>query len=267
MTFDDWAAATKPKVDGAWNFHNHLQHKQMDFFIMLSSTAYRVGNRTQAAYSAAGGFLEGLAHHRRGLGLKADAIELELVEDEGVFAQNKEKLKHLLLTMVQICVDSDQIIALCKAAILNQLHPVALIGARVQPPELKTFYWMHNPHFVHIKAKVANQIGDGTGDNTPDEKLSVSLGKAGSKEEKASLIRAAVISRFAVLLMVPRAEIPTDKSFFDLGIDSLVAVEVRTWVWQEIGVHVVSRDIFGAPSVDAFVVQITESLAAAGTSS
>ena len=112
MTFDDYAAATKPKVDGAWNLHTQFQHTELDFFIMLSSTFYYFGNRTQAAFVAAGGFLEGLAHYWRRMGLKADAIELGLVKDTGVFTQNKEALKHLLVTMVQITINSDQIVSL-----------------------------------------------------------------------------------------------------------------------------------------------------------
>ncbi|KAF1351559.1 KR-domain-containing protein [Lizonia empirigonia] len=47
MTYDQWQAAFRPKVDGTWNLHTRLP-KDMDFFVMLSSVIWVIGNVSQA---------------------------------------------------------------------------------------------------------------------------------------------------------------------------------------------------------------------------
>ena len=63
-----------PKVQGTWNLHLLTKDLRLDYFVMHSSVASVLGNSGQANYAAANGFLDGLAFHRRHLGLAAQAI-------------------------------------------------------------------------------------------------------------------------------------------------------------------------------------------------
>ena len=58
---------------------------------------------------------------------------------------------------------------------MGQLHMSPLIGAVVQPAELKILFWMHNAPFVHVEPKVAEQNGDGVSSGLLGEKLSTAL--------------------------------------------------------------------------------------------
>ena len=51
MTHEQYMAAVRPKVQGSWNLHNHLP-KDMDFFVLLSSSAGVAGSRGQGNYAA-----------------------------------------------------------------------------------------------------------------------------------------------------------------------------------------------------------------------
>lgn len=51
MTHQQFVGATQPKVQGSWNLHKHLP-QDMDFYVLLSSSAGVAGSRGQGNYSA-----------------------------------------------------------------------------------------------------------------------------------------------------------------------------------------------------------------------
>src|SRR5437762_12299682 len=89
MLFDEWRAATRPKVQGTWNLHKLLP-SGMDFFIMLSSMAGIFGSRGQSNYAAGNTFQDELGRHRIGLGEKATALDLGFFSSVGIMAEKQE---------------------------------------------------------------------------------------------------------------------------------------------------------------------------------
>jgi hypothetical protein len=83
MTYDDWVAATRPKIQGSQNLHE-LMPQDLDFFVLLSSSAGVIGARGQANYAVGNTFQDALAAHRRSKGLKAVSLDLGLILGAGV---------------------------------------------------------------------------------------------------------------------------------------------------------------------------------------
>jgi amino acid adenylation domain-containing protein len=67
---DAFAAVLRPKVSGTWVLHRLTRELPLDFFVAYSSVASVLGAK-EAHYAAANQFLDAFAHYRRGLGLPA----------------------------------------------------------------------------------------------------------------------------------------------------------------------------------------------------
>jgi phthiocerol/phenolphthiocerol synthesis type-I polyketide synthase D len=76
LTPEAIAEVLRPKVAGAWALHRAVAGRPLDFFVMYSSATHQLGILGQgvAAYSAANAFLDGLAHLRARRGEPALAI-------------------------------------------------------------------------------------------------------------------------------------------------------------------------------------------------
>jgi acyl transferase domain-containing protein/acyl carrier protein len=64
----------RPKVAGAWLLHRHTCDFELDFFVLHSTVLSLIGSPGQANYTAANAFLDALGSHRRALGLPATVI-------------------------------------------------------------------------------------------------------------------------------------------------------------------------------------------------
>lgn len=71
VTPQRYAAVWRPKVIGGWLLHQLSMAEPLDFFLGFSSIAAVWGSQHLASYSAGNAYLDGLAHHRRALGLPA----------------------------------------------------------------------------------------------------------------------------------------------------------------------------------------------------
>lgn len=74
LDLERFRRAFAAKVQGTWNLHRLSADAPLDFFAMFSSVAGVTGAAGQANYSAANAFLEAVAQHRKGRGLPALAV-------------------------------------------------------------------------------------------------------------------------------------------------------------------------------------------------
>jgi acyl transferase domain-containing protein/NADPH:quinone reductase-like Zn-dependent oxidoreductase/acyl carrier protein len=94
LTWERFEAVMRPKVLGSWHLHDATRHLPLDFFVLFSTGSSIMGAAGQANYAAANGFLDGLAHHRRSLGLPATSINWGAWSGVGMAATVSENSRH-----------------------------------------------------------------------------------------------------------------------------------------------------------------------------
>ena len=233
MTSVDYAAAIRPKVHGTWNLHNLLP-KDMDFFIMLSSTSGIIGNASQANYAAGSTFLDAFSDYRRALGLPAVTIDLGVILGVGYVAENQDLASKLDRQGFEGTTE-EELMQLIKVAIISP--PKASSSGQIVTG-LGT--WSETSHgaftspiFSHFR-RMALTPGQNADKSTQmGRPIRDQLRKVKSLDEATHHICESIIAKVSSLSMIPVEEISETKPISVYGMDSLVAVEMRNWLFKE----------------------------------
>ena len=242
MTHEQYLGAVMPKVQGSWNLHEYLP-KNMDFFVMLSSSAGIAGSRGQGNYAAGNSFQDALAHYRRGLGLAAGAIDLGMILDVGYVAEssNKEVAENTKKWSFA-GIREKEVHALVQSVIEKQSVPGHKIpaqlitglgtGGMANLAGFKIPWWFEDAKFAHIKEVDTHQV---TLESEVDTmQLQILLAQATSMEAASDIVSMALLRKLAKSLMVDVEDIEPTRPISRYGVDSLLAVEIRSWIFTEI---------------------------------
>ncbi|KAH7398011.1 putative polyketide synthase [Cadophora sp. MPI-SDFR-AT-0126] len=234
LTLEDYQDTIKAKVDGTWNLHNSLPKASTDFFILLSSQVGALGNASQAAYAAANVFLDNFASMRNVQGLPAVSLGLGRVVGVGFVAEN-EGAQRGLNKLWSRDIEPEELKALIKSAIVTPLRKgqpgSSITGMKPWAPEASPIYLA--PMFSHYRRAALTASSTESSKGASGEQLRELLRDAISLDDAVKHVYQAVISKMAVLLMIPAEDISETKSMAEYGMDSLVAVEMRNWLIRE----------------------------------
>lgn len=263
MTYDSWLAAVKPKVAGSWNLHAQLP-SDLDHFVMLSSATGVLGNRGQANYAAGNTYQDALAHHRRAHGMPASTIDVGAIMSVGYVAENSSRVainKGTSVELEQIREEELHII-LEYAMRFNHTPQTGSSSDATQivtgltnrdtyvTKGMPTPTFMSTPLFAHLNAESvysATSFGAQAAGNQVD--FASLLGTATTLSAAADMVIDAVVRRLSDLLSVSTEDIELEKSFSANGIDSLVAIELRTFLVRDIKADVPMLDIMSTQSI------------------
>ncbi|USP81656.1 polyketide synthase PKS2 [Curvularia clavata] len=252
MTYDSYMAAVKPKVLGSWNLHAHLP-TDLDHFVLLSSATGILGNRGQANYAAGNTYQDALAAHRHAQGLTATSIDVGAILSVGYVAENSSRVainKGVSVELEQI--REEELHAILEYAIdARQQPPTQIVTGlanrdKYRTKGMPTPSFMKFPLFAHVNSE--SLIGSAVSESTevPVEAL---LAASKTLDEAADIITTAVKGKLASLLSVAVADIDEDKSISANGIDSLVAIEFRTFLAREVKADVPMLDVMGTSTI------------------
>jgi acyl transferase domain-containing protein/NADPH:quinone reductase-like Zn-dependent oxidoreductase/short-subunit dehydrogenase/acyl carrier protein len=247
--------AMAPKVLGAWNLHTLTLDTRLDFFVLFSSLASLIGNAGQANYVAGNSFLDALAYYRRARGLPALTINWGVVGEVGHVADSWEtaqRLERLGLTAMRL---SDTLNALDE---LISSDAVQIGVAQVE------WRGLLRSMGARIPARYSVLVGDGA------EKGGATTGSGvhdileADEAALPSLLQVYVQDLVAQAMGTSSARIDPQQSLRDLGLDSLIAVEVRNRINVELGMNVpLAKFMQGDASISALaayaVQRLTES--------
>ena len=209
-----------PKMLGAWHLHRATMDRDLDMFVLFSSVAGVLGNPGQANHAAANAFLDQLAVHRRALGLPGQAIAWgawsgigEAEEQRARIAERREVSGTGWFSPEQGFMALDRL--------LREDSPTSVVLAVDWPVFGETLGSRH-PLFADL-VSADQDSADESGESSDDILATLRGTPPAAREE---LLVSFLQREIQSVLRLPTAPAPT-VGFFDLGMDSLVAVELR----------------------------------------
>jgi acyl carrier protein len=244
LSGDHLAAVLRPKIDGAWALHEATRGATLDFFVCFSSIAAAWGSRGQAHYAAGNAFLDALAHLRHGAGLPAVSIGWGPWLEGGMSSPEAEAL--LRRVGVRPLSTSTGLAAL--ATLVTSPHP-QLIVADIDWPLFRGTYEAsgHRRLLERMEGAAPGVPAAAIGETALMQRLGLA---AASDRER--LLCSAVQSEVArVLGLANGSAPPLEQGLFEMGLDSLMALELRTRLQIQLGRGLPATLVFDCPTINA----------------
>lgn len=255
-----WKSGLAAKVQGTMNLHEVgiEQSLHLDFFVMTSSFEAVVAMPTQAAYCAANSFQDAFARYRKARGLPACSIAFGLITEIGDFGQRAitrnmirrhglyptgelsflRLLEAAFLELISGTASWQVFDPLAESQITTCLEPSKL-ARMAQAGDRNTAEaprWYSDKKFSHLLQAMEDCLTLGQPSSRPKaataeitDEVDAAI-RASNFEESARIVTRAIVERTAGLLVIPSESIEVGKSVAQYGVDSLIAVELRTWL-------------------------------------
>ncbi len=242
-TWTQFAQVLAPKIQGTWHLHTLSAKISLDFFVCFSSVASLLGSPAQGNYAAANAFMDALAHYRHSQGLPALSINWGPWQNRGMAANLNEASQRRLLNLGMGMIAPETGLEILQ----NLLQaPTAQIG--VLPIDwAKLLAQLPDVPFL-TKVKPDTQV------QTKQNPEFVRRLKAAPVNERRTILMDFIREQIAkVLGLNSLEEIEPQARFFDLGLDSLMAVELNHLFESNLGYTINQTIIFDYPTVEALV--------------
>ncbi|WP_437692720.1 type I polyketide synthase [Sorangium sp. So ce176] len=261
LLLQDWERFRKvvePKARGAWLLHELSHGSALDFFILFSSATAILGSPGQANYAAANAFLDALAHHRRARGLPALSVNWGPWGEAGMAARAEvERRGRLERSGVEALSPERALLALEQT--VGGGHPQIgifdidwpLFGARLPATQRSSLLAELLPRAHAPRAQL---------ESPPRDVLESVLRTPAT--DRAPVLRALVAAQLAGVLEREDAEaIDAKTSLLELGLDSLMAVELKSWIKAFLGIDVPLELFLGGSTLEDLAERVTVELA------
>jgi NAD(P)-dependent dehydrogenase (short-subunit alcohol dehydrogenase family)/acyl carrier protein len=256
MTRRQLDSVLAPKADGAWALHQATRERALELFVLYSSVTTAFGNPGQANYVAANAFLEALAQHRRALGLPALAVCWGPIADKGYLARNAE-----LTDQLSEKLGAEPLTTASALAELGRLLDAGVARMTVAPVDWRKLYGK----LPGLRAAAFVEVTAGARDGEAGEAVDLrQLVHQLSPEELKTLLVDTLREEIGQVLRLPADKVDPAKSVFDLGMDSLMAVELRMSVEERLGVEVPAMALGEGISIAQLAERLRDSVAGEG---
>ncbi|MGV0850694.1 type I polyketide synthase [Mycolicibacterium phlei] len=220
------------KVWGAWNLSEATAGLKLDFFVSTSSISAVWGAGGQAAYSAANAFLDGLAYHQRERGVPATAVNFGPwlgggMADEAARAELDKRGVRPLSPVDALAGMADLMGAAVKGVVQG-------VVARIDWANFLPVYQMTGKRsfFAQLQSEVPDAAPEASPGGSTQLVERVTRAPAGQRRK---LVIDYLRDVVADVTRIDASEIRDEAGFFDIGMDSLMAVELRRRVERAVG--------------------------------
>ena len=255
QSWESFETVLSPKIRGAWHLHRATLDRDLDLFILFSSRVGVMGNPGQANHAAANAFLDQLAGHRRALGLAGQAIAWGAWSEIGEAAEQRGRIERQRAALGGRWFTPQQgIRALDRLVRQDATHAVVMAmdwGVFEEAVQ-------DRPALVEDLLSSSSEPEDEASSSSEDV-LTRLRGPLGT--ERRDLLVTFLQGEVQAVLRLSSAPSPT-VGFFDLGMDSLMAVEFRNRLNRAFsGVYTAPNTVvFDYPDISRLAAHLDEEL-------
>ena len=220
QTWERFETVLWPKILGAWHLHRATVDRDLDLFVLYSSRVGVMGNPGQANHATANAFLDQLAGHRRALGLPGQAIAWGAWSEIGEAAEQRERIDRQRSALGGRWFTPQQgLRAFDRLVRQDVTHSVVM-----------SMDWSVFEEAVEDRPPLLEDLLSTTSDDGADASGSTRDLLTRLREtplaEREDLLVSYLQREVQAVLRLPSEPAPK-VGFFDLGMDSLMAVELR----------------------------------------
>ena len=251
-TAADAEAVWRPKALGAWLLHRALADRPLDLFVLFSSLASLVSRPGQGVYAGANAFLDALARHRAARGESGLSIGWGPWEEVGMVARLGLAAELSAAGIEPLYPDQGlELLRLLAAREAPHAAVVAADWARALP----RMYPAGAPALVAglgAAAAPRRAAADASGGADPW----TALGADADPAERRRALCGVLVGRAAQVLNLDPALLAPERPLAELGMDSIVAVELSSWVGQRFEVAIPVGEWLRGPSLEEIALRI-----------
>lgn len=235
----------EPKTTGAWLLHELTKDLELDLFVLFSSASSLAGTAGQASYAAANAFLDGLADLRRQEGLPVTSINWGPWEDTGMTAD--ERVTDRLRRQGLRSIPPDEAGTLLDRLLRREVHRVGVIPTTEPAGESLLAPFLPSDDRPEIAPRSIAPLTRADLCSLPVDKLR------------------AYIDDFvndAIGRIVEVENVDSGQTWRSLGVDSLMAVELRNRIEAGLYVSVPVETLQSEISIEQTIDTLLEGLKA-----
>jgi aryl carrier-like protein len=258
MTYEDWEVAVLPKVQGTFILHEALKNSPIDWFVLFSSFSGIIGQWNQANYAAANTFLDAFVQYRHRLGLPASVLDLGVVEDHGYMSRSAELTANFknwgaqtvqeqdLLDAVQLSIESSMPSPTkkdtSKTSFLDSVEYVErsqlILGLktskRLSDPSTRVRWRRDRRMSIYHNDSYTDVQSENRADYAELEALLKNVSDDPTilaNDQNVRILIHAIGLKICDLMLLSPEDLDTSASLADVGVDSLIVMEIRSW-WK-----------------------------------
>ncbi|WP_395067677.1 SDR family NAD(P)-dependent oxidoreductase [Paraburkholderia silvatlantica] len=248
-------AVLAPKLAGAWNLHRATLDCALDFFVVYSSATTALGNPGQSSYVAANSFLEALVEMRRATNLPGTYMAWGPLDDVGFLARNEKTREALQSRIGGASISSDEALVALERVLLAGGAGEAVVRLDWQALS-RGMPAAGARRYAALRTRNANEPASDGGQ--PLRGRVTALPHA----EALALVEETLRAQIARILHLAPEKVELERSVLDMGMDSLMGMELGLAVEEAFEVKLSVMAIAEGATVRSLAARIVESIEA-----
>ncbi|KAF4595264.1 polyketide synthase [Ophiocordyceps camponoti-floridani] len=265
MNYTDWRAASDPKTRGSLNLSRAMPHQQ---HVFLSSAASVIGSRGQANYAAANCFQDALARSLR----RAVAVDLGPVLGAGMLAGGGSEAEATLASLRAsgfYAIRHADFLTIVAWAFLGRTPAQMVVGVGtgglMRQNRPADPYWSRTAMYQHLNLVdlpasdlVPPSASQTCPTATPSQTPTNLTTRCPDVASATQLVSSSLINMLAQAMTMLPEELDAGRPPSAYGVDSLVAVGVRSFLLACFAVEVSVFEVLGGMTIDELAGGVAE---------